>query len=296
VVSLSVGAIGFAFLAAVFWGLAPVIAKRGLERGGTTMQAAMVVILTTAALAWTALLGTTGADAFAGLTLGDAGIFLVGGIVGTTLGRLSNYAGVRRVGASVTTGVMNTRPFFAVLLAVGFLHETVTAANAAGVLVLVTGVVALSLSRGGDLGGWRTADLAFPIAAALAYGSGNVIRRYGFLETTASTLEAVSLNELAALLTLGTYLLVFRRDQIVGANPAAVRYFLVSGTFSGFGLLSFFQALSLGQVSIVDPIMAMAPLFATLFTFVLLREVEVVTRGVVVGATLIVIGGGLVSL
>lgn len=295
-VSLSLGAIGFAFLTAVFWGLAPVIAKRGLERGGTTMQAAMVVILTTAALAWTALLGTSGTAAFTGLSLADAGIFLVGGFVGTTLGRLSNFAGVRRVGASVATGVMNTRPFFTVLLAVGFLHETVTTTNAVGVLVLVTGVLALTLSRGGDIGGWRTADLAFPIAAAIAYGSGNVIRRYGFLETTASTLQAVSLNELAAMLTLGTYLLVFRRDQILGANRAAIRYFVLSGTASAIGLLSFFQALSLGQVSTVDPIMGMTPLFATVFTFVLLREVEVVTRGVAVGATLIVIGGGLVSL
>lgn len=289
-------AVGFAFVTAIFWGLSPVVAKRGLERGGTTVQAALVVILTTSVMVWTVLVSTHGSAAFDGFTLTDVGLFVVGGVIGTTVGRLCNYAGVRRVGASVTTGVMNTRPVFVLILAVVLLRETVTVLTVGGVALLVLGVLTLSLSRGGDIGGWRTIELAFPLGAALSFGAGNVIRRYGFQQTPATTIEAVTINESAALVTLGVYFLFFRRGELHGADRGAIQYFVASGLVSGLGLISFFQALSLGNVSVVDPIMGMAPLFATLFTFLLLREVEVVTRGVVFGAALIVLGGGLVSL
>lgn len=292
----AIDAVGLAVFAALLWGLGPVTTKMGLERGGTTVQASMVVILSTGVLAWAALLLTSAGPIFGALSVRGAGIFVIGGIVGTTLGRLSNYAGVRRVGASIGTGVMNTRPLFAVVLAVAFLGETVSVVTGTGVVLIVVGVVVLSVSRGGDIRGWRTVELAFPIAAALAYASGNVIRRYGFIQTPASVFEAVTLNETAAMLTLGTYLLVLRRDQIVEADTVAIGYFVLTGVISGVALIAFFGALSLGNVSIVDPLMGTMPLFATLFTYLFLRDIERVSKGVIVGAVLVVLGGALVSL
>lgn len=286
---------GFALITAILWGLSPVIGKKGLERGGTSIQAAMTIIVTTSVLAWVALLLTHGTASFNGLTLAEAGIFLFGGIVGTTLGRLAYYAGVRRVGASVSVGVMNTRPVFSIVMAIGFLNETVTPIVGVGVLFLTSGVLILSLSKGGDIRGWSIHELAFPIAAAIAFGAGNVIRRFGFVVTPASILEGVTLNETAAIFTLGLYLLVFRHDQIKEANVEAIRYFVLAGVISGLGLISFFQAISIGRVSIVDPLSSMAPLFGTVFAYLLLRDVERVTSGVMVGALLIVIGGVLIT-
>lgn len=292
----SLDAVGFALAAAMLWGLSPIFTKKGLERGGTTVQAATVVIITSGVLFWSALLATAGTRAFDALSWRDAGIFLVGGVFGTTLGRLSNYAGVRRVGASVSTAVINTRPLFAVILAFVVLQETITATTILGVTSLVVGVVVLSMAKGGDIRGWRNVDLAFPLLAALAYAVGNIIRRFGFVATDASSLEAVTLNETAAMLTLGTYLVVRRRDRISTANRAPIPYFVVAGIIGSAALFTLFHALSIGEVSLVDPIAGTAPLFATLFAYVLLRDVEAVTRGVVAGALLVVIGGVLVTI
>jgi uncharacterized membrane protein len=182
------------------------------------------------------------------------------------------------------------------LMALVFLQETVTSLNAVGILLIVTGVVVLSLTKGGDVRGWRLRDLAFPISAAVAYSAGNVVRRYGFIVTPASTLEAIALNETAATLTLGTYLLVTRRDRLSAGNRSPLPFFVLAGVFSASGLFALFHALSLGEVTVVDPISGMATLFATLFSYFLLRDVELVTRGVVVGAMLVVVGGVAVTL
>ncbi|MGQ4556696.1 EamA family transporter [Halobellus sp. GM3] len=289
------GALAFALSSAILWGLSPVFTKKGIERGGTSVQGVMVVMLTSGALFWTALFATSGAGAFGGMSLGDVGIFAVGGVVGTTFGRLGHYAGVDRIGASVATAAMNTRPLFAVGLAVLFLGETVTVITGIGVLLLVGGVMLLSIAKGGDIRGWHPRDLAFPLSAGLAYGAGNVIRRFGFLETPATTIEALAINETAAAFTLGTYLLLNHRDRLREADSAPVPYFVVAGAISTGALFSLFQALSIGRVSVVDPISAMAPLFSVLFTFLLLRDVERVTGGVIVGASLIVTGGALVT-
>ena len=294
--SLPVDVVGFAVISAILWGLSPTFAKKGFERGGTSVQAAMVAVLTTWTFSVVVLAATRGSTVFRGFTPVDVGIFLAGGIVGTTLGRLSKYAGIRRVGASVSTAVANTRPLFATVLAIVALDETITSVTAIGVFLLVVGVVVVSLAKGGDRRGWNTSQLAFPLAAAVAYGTGNVIRRFGFLETPAVAIEALALNETAALCTLGTYMIVYRRQSIRSTNTTAILYFALGGTISALALFSLFQALSIGKVSIADPLSGMAPLFSTLFAYLLLRDVELITRGVVAGATLIVLGGALVTL
>ena len=62
-------------------------------------------------------------------------------------------------------------------------------------------------------------------------------------------------------------------------------------------LLAFFTAFSLeaGRVAVVDSLAATAPLFTAIFSAVLLRDVERVTRGVVFGAVLVVIGAVLIT-
>jgi drug/metabolite transporter (DMT)-like permease len=55
-----------------------------------------------------------------------------------------------------------------------------------------------------------------------------------------------------------------------------------------------FEAFARGPVAIVDPLVGVAPLFTTVFAAAFLRDLERVTVGIVVGALLIVLGGGLI--
>lgn len=280
-----------AVLSSVAWGLSTVISKRGLDAGGTPAQSALVVEVVNGLLFWGALL--VGGGSILGLSPRTIGIFVVAGVIGTAIGRVIHYTGVRRVGASITAAGINTRPLFATLLAVSLLGERVTPLTGLGILTIIAGLVTLSVSRGGDIRGWRPRDLVFAVGAAAAYGAGNVIRRFGLTATDASPLEAVAVNVTAAVVVLAAY--AASRPDPIRPPRAATRYFAAAGVAAAVALFTLFEALDRGPVVIVDPLSGTSSLFAVLFTAILLRDVERVTARTVLGAALIVVGAGLVT-
>lgn len=287
-----------ALVPAVLWGFSPVLSKRGMAAGGGAVQAALTVVVVDTSLYWVALLVRQGLDAFAGLTPASLGVFAVAGFVGTALGRIAVFHGVDRVGASVNSAVISARPLFATVLAVLALGEPVGASTAAGVAVLVVGLALLAVSKGGDVSGWTPRDLLFPLAAAAFFAGGNVLRRYGLQASPVNSLEAVAVNETAALVALGGYALARRGEGAFASPRRSYLYFAASGTLTAIALLSLFAALAhpAGRVAVVDPLAATAPLFTAGFAYVVLGDLERVTRGVVAGAALVVAGVALVTL
>lgn len=284
-----------ALVPAVLWGLTPVVEKRGMDGGGNALQASLVVVVVDTTLYGLALLATE-PDPFAGLAVADLLVFGVAGVVGTSLGRIAVFAGVKRVGAAINSAAVSTRPLFATALAVGFLGESVTLTTGVGVVVLVAGLFVLSTARGGDLSGWEPRDILFPVGAAAFFAVGNVLRRFGLQATAASTLEAVAVNEAAALVGLLAFVLALRGPEAFRAPRKTYAYFAASGTMTAVALLALFAAFAhpAGKVAIVDPLAATAPLFTVVFAAALLRDVERVSRGVVAGSALIVVGVALV--
>ena len=286
-----------ALVPAVLWGFSPVLSKRGMSEGGHAIQAACVVVVVDSVLYWAALLLRQGTDVFAGLTPFALGLFVAAGLFGTAAGRVAVFMGVERVGASINSAAISTRPLFAGLLAIAFLGERVTLPTVAGVVVLAVGLAVLSLGRGGDLSGWKRRHLAYPLAAALLFAAGNVARRYGLQFTDVTVLEAVTVNETAALVALGAFALAARGRGVFERPRSTYLYFAGSGTITAVALLSLFTALSLpaGRVVVVDPLAASAPLFTAVFAYFLLDDLERVTASVAGGALLVVVGAALVT-
>lgn len=287
-----------ALVPALLWGFSPVLSKRGMAAGGTSLQASLVVVLVDSTLYIVALAVLQGGDAFTGLTTATLAVFLLAGVFGTALGRLATFAGVDRVGASVNSAGVSARPLFATVLAVLFLGEAASISTAVGVVVLVVGLAALALAKGGDISGWEPYELLFPVGAAVCFAVGNVLRRYGLTSSDVSSLEAVALNELAALVVLVGYAVARGRlSEVRNAPRETWGYFAGSGTITAVALLSLFAAFGHpeGTVAVVDPLAATAPLFTTVFAYFLLGDLERVTRGVVVGAALVVLGVALVT-
>lgn len=286
----------FALLTAVLWGLTGVVLKLGLEDGGGPSLATIVVV----AVSFTVFLGASvvrgGPFFFRDITLATMAVFGAAGVLGSGLGRMASFAGVDRVGASVNTAVINTRPLFAAVMAVTLLGEPITGLLAIGIGLITLGVVTLSLSRGGNIAGWAPVELLIPIAGALLYAVGNVVRRFGFLGAEVDPVTAIVFNELGALLTLGTYFAVRSDPGMFSASRRTFGWFVLGGLASGGGLIALFYALSIGPVVIVDPLSATPPLFAIVFTYLLLGGIERVTKGLVLGAVLVVVGIGLITL
>ncbi|AKH96890.1 DMT family transporter [Halanaeroarchaeum sulfurireducens] len=285
-----------ALLPAVIWGFTPILSKRGLAGGGSSLQASLVVVVVTTTLYGLVVVVTVGWDTFLDLPPAAVVLFLLAGVVGAALARMANFTGIDRVGATITTATVSIRPLFTTILAVTLLGEHVGPFTVVGIVVLVGGLVTLTLSRGGDLSGWSTRDLLFPLSAAVFFAVGNVARRYGLVTfPDVTVLEAVALNEVGSLLALTVYAVAAGRHDVLGAPRRTYAYFVGSGGLSAVAMLSLFAALQAERVAIVDPLSATAPLFATLFAAVLLRDLEQVTRGVVAGATLVTVGVALIT-
>lgn len=286
-----------AMVPALLWGFSPVLSKRGMAGGGTAVQAALVVVLVDSAVYWAALVARHGLNPFPALGPAVVATFAAAGVVGTALGRLAVFEGVHRVGASINSAGISTRPLFATLLALVWLGEPVGLETAVGVVVLVAGLVVLALARGGDVTGWSRTDLVYPLAAAAFFGLGNVVRRFALTTSTASPLQGVAINETAALAVLGGYAIATRGRSFAGAPRRTYLYFTGSGLITAVALLSLFAAFGLqaGRVALVDPLTATAPLFTAVFAYFLLEDLERVTLGVVGGAALVVVGAVLVT-
>jgi uncharacterized membrane protein len=281
-----------ALLPAVIWGFTPVLDKRGMSLEGTALQAALVVVVVDLSLFTAALLITRGPALLDGLDPAVAGLFLFAGMTGTALGRLAIFVGVDRVGASINSAVVSARPLFATAFAFGLLGEPVSLDTGFGIVVLVVGLVVLSLAKGGDLGGWESRDLVYPIASGTLFAFGNVLRRLGLGTGGADVLQAVALNEAGALLVFVTYAALRGTVGFRSADRRSYAYFASSGALTSIALLSMFGALAMpaGRVAIVESLASTAPLFTTVFAYFLLRDLERVTPGIVVGAVLVVIG------
>lgn len=289
--------IALALIPALLWGFIPILDKRGMAAGGSSLQASLIVVLVDSAIYWLALLALVGPSVFDGLTPEILAVFVTAGVVGSGFGRLTIYVGVDRVGASLNSAIISTRPLFATLIALVWLGEPLGPETAVGVVILVAGLSVLARSTGGDLSGWRPIDLWWPIASAALFAFANVARRFGMLESPLSALEAVTINETAGLIALGGYALATRKRSLLEKPRETYAYFAGSGLITTVAMLSLMAALGLaeGRIAVVDSLVATAPLFTVVFAAVFLRRVERVTKGVAIGAGLIVVGAILIT-
>ncbi len=291
-------AVALAVLTALFWGFSPIFDKRGMAAGGDSVQASLVVVLVDSTIYWLVIAAVYGRDAFSGLTLEVAAVFVFAGVVGTGIGRIAIFVGVDKVGASLNSAILSTRPLFATVIALVALEEPFGPITGLGIVVIVIGLSVLTTSRGGDMAGWEPRDLLWPLLAAVTFAVANVARRYGMLESPISALEAVAINETAGLVALAAFAIATNRRKILSRPRESYSYFVGAGLLTSVAMLSLMAALGLeaGRIAIVDPLVATAPLFTLVFAAVLLRDLERVTKGVIVGAGLIVVGAVMVTI
>lgn len=285
----------FALAGALLFGLGPVVGKRGMSADGSWVGNTLTVIGLRVTLFWIVLFATAGTAAFANVSFRAVALFVVASLAASGVGRMTYFVGIHRVGSSLSSAVANTRPLFAVILGVLWLGEQFTSKMFVGVLLLVAGLVVLSLSRGGDIGGWDRIELLFPLCAAVFWAFGNVVRRFGFTSSEMSTIQALAIGETSSLLLIAGYAVATGRLGDLRVRRRTHALFAGHGLLAGVGLFCVFEALRRGPVSIVDPLVGTTPLFTAIFAAVFLQQFERVTRRVAVGCVTIVAGAALVA-
>ncbi|MFB6310799.1 MAG: EamA family transporter [Salinirussus sp.] len=293
-----------ALVAAFSLGAGTVVMKHGLR--SASRELFVFVSLGVQAVLFSTLAIITGLT-FLGLWIAAAA-FVASGLLGSILARYASAFAVDRVGVALAFPIRSTAPLFSAIVAVLILGETVTPLLAGGTAIVVAGVAILSHQAYSDdrattanttsatnlVGRRRLLSLAPALVSAILFGITPTLRKFG-LEAGVSVTDGLALTFVAAFLVYGPYFLTTRRDELASSGARRdVRWFVVTGLLWSAALGTYFLALSLADTVVVVPLFYTSPLFAIGLSYVFLRDLEVVSAGVLVGAACVTLGTAIV--
>jgi len=308
----------FAVLAALSLSVQALLIRRGTLSGRSFDALAGVLAVNVAILVPLALLTASG-PAF-GLTVTSVLAFVGAGIVGTLLGRIFYFAGIKSLGASRAEPIKASQPLCAVLVAVVALGEVVTVGRMVGIVLVIAGVALVTWSTQTDA---QAPDaslgaLALPVAAAFFLGLEPTFAKTGFAEGT-DPIVGLAVKSVVAELFVGSYLVWDRRETLhaglgrlgdwspgreravtrIGSLPAVVsrwfrggnvRWFVTAGCANTLFLLAYYEALRQAPVGLVTPILQISPILVAILSLAFLADHERVTRSLLLGTTVVVVG------
>jgi uncharacterized membrane protein len=276
-------ALGAALLSAA----ATIFIRQGLRRSDPYTGIWINLMVGTVAL-WAAVLVTGGV---VHVSAQSALLFVLAGLIGTVGGRLLRFLAIEKVGASVSSAVLNLQPLISTGLAILVLGEHVTMPIVLGTVVIVAGTVLLSAS--GEQLGFRPWQIVLPLASATCFGIVAILRKIGLGQM--GPVVGTAINVTTALIVFSALMLASGHRGILACRGRSLAHFIAAGITENTGVFLTIVGLSLGAVSVVTPLTATGPIFVLLLSPIFLRGVEVLTTRVVVGTLLIVVGVYLIT-
>lgn len=208
------------------------------------------------------------------------------------------YEGIRRVGASRSSPIARGSLLISSLIAVLFLGESVKILHFFGIVILAFGVVLVSFeaaSNNLDSVSTLSLDLAFPLVAMVLFGVAAPLASLGFSKGLPVTIGLA----IQRLIAFTTVLLLF---LIRGWHPFRPFRMQERGLYFGAAIAAtlflacFYLALSITPVVVVTPLRGTDPLFVVIISYFYLERLEKITKVLVIGVVLTVLGGALIGI
>lgn len=219
--------------------------------------------------------------------------FVANGLVGSLFGRYMSFVAQRLVGVSRTSIVMQSILVWSTGLSVIFLGESLTAGIIAGSLLIMFGG-ALLVWEGEKLE--KKIPLVYyiaPLLTALTFALTFIFRRYGLVWISSSPLGMGVANGTAAFMMTG--ILCFTTEKTGRRwDGGGVLIASIGGIFNAAAALCFWVAVQMGELVQVVPINRLSVLFVIIFSWLFFRKEEAITRRVVAGGVLSVVGAYLI--
>ena len=219
--------------------------------------------------------------------------FVVSGLIQPAIVRVLFYMGIVRLGVSRAGPLRGTAPLFTMAIAFFALSERPGLFVYAGAALTVAGTWLVSYKREGEAK-WRKIDLLFPLGAAVLASVSQNIRKMGLL-TIDAPLVASTVSSATSFECLLVSMIVSGKLASLKIRGGSLPYYGTAAIFALAGQVCTFIALHRGQVSVVSPIINTTPLFVIGLTALFLRGEEKITRLVVIGVILLVVGIALIT-
>jgi drug/metabolite transporter (DMT)-like permease len=280
----------FGLLTSLCFAIASLLAQRGYHQGAAPWGAWLTIATNTIFLLGAHFILNSETRIF----VRENFVFVAIGLAVPGVTRVLSFRGIRTLGSSITSTVVNTTPMFSTLLAVVLLHERPASLVLLGVALTVAGLVTVSWGR--EKTSYQKSELIYPFCCALLFSMKDIAVRWGLGDGTGQPILAAGIAALTS--TVEIFLLTRFGQNQKFAWPAAriSRWFVASGVFTGGSFLFMYLAYSLEKVSIVAPLINSYTVFVALLTPLMAREIETITPRKLAGAALVVAGIFAVSL
>ena len=218
--------------------------------------------------------------------------FVIAGIFSPALVRWLYFISLDRIGPSVSSSILATGPAFTAIIAIVLLDERITLQIGLGIMIIIGGIVIFErdVNHEAGVGKRHSKDLIFPLLSALFFSFAVVTRKMGLniLDSPifGVTVGFVTSMVIYALVCLGSKKL---RSSIT-ITKQDLPYFLGAGISLTAAWLTMFYALAHGDAIIVTPLANLHPLFVLVLSYFFLGKVEKITRGILLGAGVVVAG------
>ena len=219
-------------------------------------------------------------------------MFAIVGIIRPALSTTLAISSIKMMGPTLTSSLTAVTPIFGAFFAILILGERLTLPIAIGTAAVVAGAMVAAWNPKGIKRSWPLWAIALPLGASVIRAIGHIVTKYGLLEVNSPSFAVLVGNTVS----LGAALLVYRRDK--GA-PRPARWgnfwFFASGIANALSLQFLNNALAVGDVVAVVPIVSATPVFTLLMGFLYFGR-ETITWRTLATIALIVPGVILVAL
>jgi drug/metabolite transporter (DMT)-like permease len=228
------------------------------------------------------------------LWVADNLIYVAVGLFVPGVTRVLSFRGIRTMGSSITSTIVNTTPMFSTVLAVLILGERPSLLVLAGVVLTVCGLIVVSW--GGEKTNYSKIELIFPFLCALLFSGKDIAVRWGLGGGGGQPILAAGIAALTSTIEIFLITRYIQKQPFVLPSLQVARWFVSSGIFTGGSFLFMYVAYSMERVSIVAPLVNSYTVFVSILTPFMARQIESVTKQKIAGAALVVAGIFAVSL
>jgi uncharacterized membrane protein len=233
----------------------------GLERSDPR-SGTLVSIATSAMAYW--LLAPIFLESWYWLTTA-ALMFALVGIIRPAISTSLAISSIKMMGPTLTSSLTAATPIFGSMFAIAILGERLSSPIAIGTAAVVAGAVVAAWSPKGLKRTWPLWAIALPLGASLIRAIGHIVTKYGLIEVDSPSFAVLVGNTVS----LGTAVLFFRRERqpLSGTFGAGKLWFLAAGLANALSVQFLNNALAIGDVVTVVPIVSATPVFTLLMGF-----------------------------
>jgi drug/metabolite transporter (DMT)-like permease len=288
-----VGAVFFAALAGVLFGVFAVVIRQGLQRGGDPELGAVVVTgIGTLVSAVLAVRSAAAGDVHPG----DLWPFLLIGALVPGVTQILFIVAIRDIGPSRVAILVGTAPLMSVAIALAFLDEPFQPLLVLGTVLVVAGGAALARERSRPEH-FRAFGIVLALACAALFAVRDNVARWAARDTHPPALAASTAALLGSFLVVLAWVLIRRRSSFHHHLRAALPAFALAGVVLGLAYSSLLEAFDRGRVSIVAPLNATQSLWAVFFAALLIgRHSERIGPRLVAAGALVVVGSAIIGI